>query len=357
MRALFVIFFLTASIGIFAQDCSDLFISEYVEGSGHNKAIEIYNPTAYPISLENYRLIRWDNGSVPPIPPTDVMDVFPTKVTVFPASITVAPFDVVVIGINVQTDPDPNNNTWPDLLARIDTFFTTDCSPSVVPPQPRTVCFNGDDAVELQKNTGSGWVSVDIFGCIGEQPLNSSGSFNPTAGWTALSPFFAMPETYNSTIQGPYFKQYWTQDHTMIRKPTVLKGITTNPNSGQLGPPVVPSGFNPSVEWDSIPKNTFDSLGVHTCHCSFLFSNEEEAISQIKYVLYPNPASDWVMLSSTLPMQRVDLITLTGAVVWEYVASPSTQIQIPLTGLATGIYMVQTIFDNGLKKTRKLVIK
>ena len=36
-------------LGIFsmisAQDCEDLFISEYLEGSGNNKGLEIYNPT------------------------------------------------------------------------------------------------------------------------------------------------------------------------------------------------------------------------------------------------------------------------------------------------------------------------
>ena len=31
--------------GINAQNCTDLFISEYVEGSYNNKAIELYNTT------------------------------------------------------------------------------------------------------------------------------------------------------------------------------------------------------------------------------------------------------------------------------------------------------------------------
>jgi hypothetical protein len=44
-------------------NCSDLIISEYVEGWYNNKALEIYNPTNATIVLDNaYRLIRWDNG-------------------------------------------------------------------------------------------------------------------------------------------------------------------------------------------------------------------------------------------------------------------------------------------------------
>ncbi len=46
-----------------AQNCSELFISEYVEGSGNNKAIEVYNPTGSDINLSNYRLIRFSNGA------------------------------------------------------------------------------------------------------------------------------------------------------------------------------------------------------------------------------------------------------------------------------------------------------
>lgn len=46
-----------------AQNCSELFISEYVEGTGNNKAIEIYNPTGSDIDLSNYRIVRYSNGA------------------------------------------------------------------------------------------------------------------------------------------------------------------------------------------------------------------------------------------------------------------------------------------------------
>ncbi|HCB18134.1 MAG TPA: hypothetical protein DEP76_13915, partial [Alteromonas sp.] len=40
----------------------DLFISEYIEGSSNNKAIEIYNPTDTAIDLTGYRLEIYSNG-------------------------------------------------------------------------------------------------------------------------------------------------------------------------------------------------------------------------------------------------------------------------------------------------------
>lgn len=51
---------------VYPTDCSDLFISEYVEGSGNNKLLEIYNPTASPVSLANYRIRVYSNGSSSP---------------------------------------------------------------------------------------------------------------------------------------------------------------------------------------------------------------------------------------------------------------------------------------------------
>ena len=35
---------------------AEVFISEYIEGSGNNKAIEIFNPTNSPVSLDGYTL-------------------------------------------------------------------------------------------------------------------------------------------------------------------------------------------------------------------------------------------------------------------------------------------------------------
>src|SRR4051812_45732118 len=62
-KFLLTIFALSGYLLANAQ-CSELFISQYVEGTGNNKAIELYNPTNNPISLNNnYRLTRFSNGS------------------------------------------------------------------------------------------------------------------------------------------------------------------------------------------------------------------------------------------------------------------------------------------------------
>jgi hypothetical protein len=45
------------------QPCSDLFFSAYLEGTGNNKAIAVFNPTPFPVQLNNYSVRRYSNGS------------------------------------------------------------------------------------------------------------------------------------------------------------------------------------------------------------------------------------------------------------------------------------------------------
>ena len=61
MRKTLLSIFTLVAMNTVAQDCSDLFISEYVEGSGNNKALEIYNPTTTSIALNGYKIERYSN--------------------------------------------------------------------------------------------------------------------------------------------------------------------------------------------------------------------------------------------------------------------------------------------------------
>ncbi|MCJ0975621.1 ExeM/NucH family extracellular endonuclease [Pseudomonas sp. PS1] len=52
-----------ATLGLPAVASADLLISEYVEGSGNNKALEFYNADEVPVSLDGYRVDFYFNGS------------------------------------------------------------------------------------------------------------------------------------------------------------------------------------------------------------------------------------------------------------------------------------------------------
>lgn len=116
------------------SQCSELFFSEYLEGSSSNKAFEIYNPTDVTVDLTDYVVYRNNNGS---LTPSD---------SLHPEGF-LAPFDVFVVG-----NPGASLSL---IMTESDTLHTM-------------TFFNGDDALWLKnKVTGD---TIDIIGQIGVDP-------------------------------------------------------------------------------------------------------------------------------------------------------------------------------------------
>ena len=138
-KLLLSVFALASYVTVNAQ-CNELFISEYVEGTGYDKAIEIYNPTNAPISLTGYTLERWNNGNSTT-----------TSGGVLTLSGTIAAHDVWVVTNNNNTSP----VTSPALTALADQLDN---------PYPAPTYMNGNDAIGLFKSG----VMVDILGKSGD---------------------------------------------------------------------------------------------------------------------------------------------------------------------------------------------
>ncbi|MDO6433213.1 ExeM/NucH family extracellular endonuclease [Flavitalea sp. BT771] len=139
---LFLFFFLAAITRSFSQAPTDLFISEYVEGSSNNKALEFYNGTGGTIDLTagNYVIQMYFNGST-------------TASTTISLTGTVAPNGVFV-------------------LAQASASFA---SSSFVNQTSSASFYNGDDAIVLRKGGASGTI-VDAIGQVGVDPGTEWGS-------------------------------------------------------------------------------------------------------------------------------------------------------------------------------------
>ncbi|PKN79354.1 MAG: ribonuclease [Candidatus Cloacimonetes bacterium HGW-Cloacimonetes-1] len=114
-------------------NASDLFISEYVEGSSYCKAIEIFNGTGAPVNLGNYAIRKQTNG----------VDDFENTLTL---SGTLADRDVYVVVYAQIGGTNLVGNAYVDLA-------TTTLAMS----------FNGNDAMAIYKNG----VQLDVVGVIG----------------------------------------------------------------------------------------------------------------------------------------------------------------------------------------------
>ncbi|UPT68385.1 MAG: T9SS type A sorting domain-containing protein [Sphingobacteriales bacterium JAD_PAG50586_3] len=306
-----------AGLAANAQNCSDLFISEYVEGSFNNKALEIYNPTGAAINLSDYRLIRWSNGTTV----AAANEILPLP------NATVASKDVYVIVINT-TDLGTDTLPFADLAVKADVQLCTSCDPNS--GSLRTMCFNGDDAISLEKNVNGTWEYVDIFGLIGEQPTGSTGG---TAGWTNIPPYSSY-DAGSGIPSNVYFLRYWTQNQTMIRKSGVVNGQKVNPGAPYAGL------WNPATQWDTLPNNTFTELGAHVCDCNTVGVGENN--QTLTATVYPNPATNVVNVRMSDDIKNITVFNMSGQLVLDI--TPENGIKttkFDTNGLGAGLYLVR----------------
>jgi len=245
MRKLLLSIIAISAFSFANAQCTELFFSEYVEGSNNNKALEIYNPTADTILLTNtYQIVRFSNGAINS--DQDIRYVQPISGFVPPYGTYVAILDrrdPSGTGVDTILHPDLltfGNNNNAD-------FYSPDYNSGT--QGARVLTFNGDDAITLEKFNGTDYDRIDIFGLIGERPQTFTGGTG--AGWTDT------PNYWDG------IGSYWSKDQTLLRKTTVQQGVTINPGA----PYSQPGGFNPTVQWDSLPRNWFATLGCHECDC------------------------------------------------------------------------------------------
>ena len=286
-----------------AQDCSELFISEYVVGSGNNRALELYNPTQNSIDLGTYKVGRFRDGSGTPM----LLDL----------AGTIASYGTYVIVIDKQ---DPNGTGFDEpvdaaLAAVADTFVNP-----VYVQADSPFYFNGDDAVPLFNGDPLTPSNLkDVVGRIGEDPGTAWSDANGT---------------------------WWTTDKTLIRKPTILQGDGNGLDE-----------FLPEVEWDSLPENTFTELGWHTCDCADVSVNDEE-INRIN--VYPNPNTTRVLnISANKNIELIQVFNIIGQEAKEIDLSNQfiDQKRIDLKGLKDGLYVVRVTLDGGATISRKITLQ
>ena len=145
---------------------TELFFSEYVEGSSHNKALEIFNGTGVTVNLADYQVRLFSNGAS-------------TVTSTLPLSGTLAHNEVFTL---------VHSNATPAFLDGAD--YSNNGG---------VLGYNGNDALALYKVSTETY--VDIFGVIGD---------DPGLAWTIGS--------------------ISTMDQTLVRKPFVTEGITQNPS-------------------------------------------------------------------------------------------------------------------------------
>jgi Lamin Tail Domain/FlgD Ig-like domain len=230
-RLLFVLFFVTIVSMAFGQ-ATELFISEYIEGSSYNKAIEIFNGTGADVDLSEYTLEKDANGAG-------------TWGNSYSYSGTLADGEVFVLA-HTQADP---------IILNV----ADDTNDGVIN-------FNGNDAIRLVKNG----VVLDLFGLLdgSEFAINitmvrNDDIVSPVTTWNTDEWLDYPSNTF--TYLGYHIFQ--NEDPTII---------VTSPNGGEEWE----QGTTRSITWESM--NFDDNVKIEL----------EEVYSRDRDVLVANTEND-----------------------------------------------------------------
>ncbi|HEX7256388.1 MAG TPA: Ig-like domain-containing protein [Gaiellaceae bacterium] len=236
---------------------TDLFISEYVEGSSNNKAIEIFNGTGAPVNLTAglYGISMYFNGS--------------TSATTFNLNGTIAPGDVFVFA-HASADP--------AILAQADQ--TTSAG-----------IFNGNDAVALRK----GVALVDVIGQIGNNPGDGgwgTGLTNTTDNTLRRKPTIEAGDTNGDDAFDPAVQWDGFANNTFdgLGAHTVMTGGDAAPSVSSTTPAnnatLVPTDANVTVNF-SEPVTVAASWYTISCPVSGLHTAAQSGGPQ-SYTLDPD---------------------------------------------------------------------
>lgn len=183
----------------------DLYFSEYIEGEGYLKGIELFNPSSAALSLDDYRIHYSRNGAGL------------TGLYYFPQGIQLLPGQVFAVLHHSIID--------------LDTFqLPAGCQADIL--TSTIVTFNGNDAFGLEKTSdnGASWDLIDLFG----------------------DPFSAIDFSV-AGVAGA------AKDHSLLRKDFVRFGNTDW--AGSAGNSLF------SSEWKVYPVNYLSNLGYPSPPC------------------------------------------------------------------------------------------
>lgn len=320
MKKLLLSILSLGTLSIATSQCTDIFISEYVEGSSNNKAIELYNPTSQAINLSGYELRRYSNGSSTQ-PPSD-------KIIALGGTIAAYSTYVIVIDKRNPQGTGQEAPVWDCLQAKADTFLCPDYNVNNV------MYFNGNDALALL----NGSTLIDFFGVLGQDP--SGGAWpdsNATDGLTA--------------------------DHSLIRKETIQGGITTPPTTQTAG-----IDFDPRIQWYDAGRNRFMNLGSHDCNClnnnvTVIDTNYAcpaagiNEIEKVNFSVYPNPSNNGkiTIVAEKSPV-AIRVFNILGTVVYEEKYNNNNIQFLNTNNWTKGLYFISLRFENGTESTKKVTI-
>lgn len=384
---LFLMLFL--SVSTFAQSpCSDLFISEYIEGTSNNKVIELFNPTGNNISLNNYKVSVFSNGS--------------------------KNGNAIVLSGSI-----PSKGTYIIANTKADSVILV-----IADTVSGSLSFNGNDAVALINTSAND--TIDIIGVIGNDPGKS---WAVDTGSTVDHSLVRRPAIHSGQTDwvtgAGEWEVYSVNDfthlgtHTMDPCPlipalnftsiadtvdedagrVVVKISITNPDTIATSIGIVLAAASTATNGDdfiftdttiTFPANSSDTLAVSveiiddgisepiesivlqlsnpssnavlgtvTSYTLFIRDNDPTAVMDKEQKsesvkLFPNPAKDYCMIWMREGVTKLTVVNRIGVTVTERQVAGEKTFLLNIKELSYGFYFINLYSDSGVV-TRKLI--
>ncbi|HKK88997.1 MAG TPA: lamin tail domain-containing protein [Saprospiraceae bacterium] len=357
----FLLFISLLSLQMAFAQCNELFISEYVEGSGNNRALEIYNPTDRIVDLSEYSVGRFRNGSTTftagPIPEGNSIGPDETFVIVIDKRDSLGSgFDQAVWNGYILMEPSIDSLTgevrvdnsgdtilFPVFDENLDRFLYGDYYRERFDLQGKAnifvnpfyeqatsfFYFNGNDAVALIKGEEvlpDGSNIIDVIGVIGEDP------------------------------EVIYGDPYWSDN--LGRRVTANSTLVKNERIEE-GTGVVLTGRDtfPYGQWNWNFNNTFTFLGDHTCSCHDAVDVEEQLLTDIGLEIFPNPWNNGsLQIQVNAKMKAVSVYNSLGLPVTSEQGLSVYSYTIKNSNWPSGTYFLMVELENGERAAKKLMI-
>lgn len=83
---------------------------------------------------------------------------------------------------------------------------------------------------------------------------------------------------------------------------------------------------------------------------------DNELKPKLAFKVFPNPASDWLNFSASAPIRNIQIVDLSGRLLYQTTDLELSQQQLGVQGLPKGLYIAKVQFDEGIV-TEKIIIE
>jgi hypothetical protein len=179
-----------------------------------------------------------------------------------------------------------------------------------------------------------------MYGLIMQNGVNSLGKINPQTGVVTALPTLLNFDNYVSNSGGaidPINLIYYFQ--TLDNVGVKMVGLSLVDGSVASESYVSTNG-----DYFIMYRIQSDCYGASRARLNYVAMNQE--INRSNVNIYPNPAQEVLQLTTDLPMNEVEVIDAFGKIVNRYTPN-SSNLQIPLESLNSGLYFLRISSSNG----------